>query len=127
MHGLQREKRMPLFREELRTILQSSHGSFHLCQTTRKRSAAHRQIRPRSGELLLASRQSTARSWGFPTLIPNLQLPDPLLCHLRAASPSGEASDRPGRWKSTLKRKGSERMREEEKGGPLHNLNLVAL
>jgi hypothetical protein len=29
MHGLQREKKRPLFWEELRTILHSGHGSCH--------------------------------------------------------------------------------------------------
>jgi hypothetical protein len=44
---------------------------------------------------------------------PILQLPEPCLCHLRAASPSGEAPDWPGRRGLTLKRRGR---REREEG-----------
>jgi hypothetical protein len=120
MLGLQRKKKMPLFREEQRTILHSGHRSCHRRQATRKSSAAHRQIRPKSREHLLASRQSTASSRQFPTLKPNLQLPEPLLCHLRAALPPGEAPDRPGRRGSTLKRKGRrERGRRRKKSRDL--------
>jgi hypothetical protein len=51
VHGLQRGKHRPLFREELRPISHTSPGSCHQSPTTRKRTAAYLQIWPRSREL----------------------------------------------------------------------------
>jgi hypothetical protein len=113
-HGLQRGKRRPLFREELRLCSPANLDSCHQSTTTRKKIAASRQIRPRSGKLLLAFCHSTATSRRASKLKPTLQQPDPPHCHLRAASPSGEAPDWSRRRGSTLNRKGVERARKVE-------------
>jgi hypothetical protein len=54
VHSLQRGKERPLFREELRPNSHASSSFCHHSPTTRDRTAASRQIRPRSGELLQA-------------------------------------------------------------------------
>jgi hypothetical protein len=63
-----KKEKKALFREELRIFLRSRHGSCHQSQTSRRVIAAHCHVWARSGDLLLASRQSTAPGRRFPNL-----------------------------------------------------------
>jgi hypothetical protein len=101
MHSLQKEGRTALLEMPPFSLL-ANHPSCHQRRAARTKKRRAHQIRPMgSGDRL---REAT---WAFSLqkllLNPKLQAPDPLLCHLRQATPLREAPDRPGMLESTLK------------------------